>query len=231
MMMKKTWALALIGCVLGAGIAAADETLSQSNDPGPLNSELTNLFSQERIAIGRLDATALSRLEPKPERGAAAGAISYDAAWLSGQPAPAGDAEWECLARALYFEARGEGIKGQAALFALDARGKPQLFTDALHVIPHADGTVAIGSTSERDFASDNTTDAQLDALIERARHLVPALKDAPVIDRWAGVRPRSRSRAPMLGALSLVGKADGTTLLGMARLGRVEEGADATAR
>ena len=95
----------------------------------------------------------------------------------------------------------GCGIKGQAALFALDARGKPQLFTDALHVIPHADGTVAIGSTSERDFASGNTTDTQLDALIERARHLVPALKDAPVIDRWAGVRPRSRSRAPMLGA------------------------------
>jgi glycine oxidase len=95
----------------------------------------------------------------------------------------------------------GSGIKGQAALFAFDARGKPQLFTDALHVIPHADGTVAIGSTSERDFTSGNTTDAQLDALIEKARHLVPALKDAPVIDRWAGVRPRSRSRAPMLGA------------------------------
>ena len=37
--------------------------------------------------------------------------------------------------------------------------------------------------------------------------------------------------RAPLLGALSLVGKADGTTLLGMARLGRVEEGAAATAR
>jgi glycine oxidase len=29
----------------------------------------------------------------------------------------------------------------------------------------------------------------------------VPVLKDAPVIARWAGVRPRARSRAPMLGA------------------------------
>ena len=29
----------------------------------------------------------------------------------------------------------------------------------------------------------------------------VPALADAPVLARWAGVRPRSRSRAPMLGA------------------------------
>jgi len=28
----------------------------------------------------------------------------------------------------------------------------------------------------------------------------VPALKDAEVIERWAGVRPRAKSRAPMLG-------------------------------
>ncbi len=29
----------------------------------------------------------------------------------------------------------------------------------------------------------------------------MPLLADAPVVDRWAGVRPRARSRAPMLGA------------------------------
>ena len=29
----------------------------------------------------------------------------------------------------------------------------------------------------------------------------MPALAEAPVIARWAGVRPRARSRAPMLGA------------------------------
>jgi glycine/D-amino acid oxidase-like deaminating enzyme len=33
------------------------------------------------------------------------------------------------------------------------------------------------------------------------ARRLCPPLRDAPVIERWAGLRPRSRSRAPMLGA------------------------------
>ena len=30
---------------------------------------------------------------------------------------------------------------------------------------------------------------------------ICPALADAPVIDRWAGLRPRARSRAPILGA------------------------------
>ena len=34
-----------------------------------------------------------------------------------------------------------------------------------------------------------------------RPRAAVPVLAQARVIDRWAGVRPRSRSRAPMLGA------------------------------
>ncbi len=46
----------------------------------------------------------------------------------------------------------------------------------------------------------DTGTDAQLDALIDKARALCPALADAPVVDRWAGIRPRAKSRAPMVG-------------------------------
>ena len=95
----------------------------------------------------------------------------------------------------------GAPIKGQAALLAFDARDKPQLFLDALHIIPQGDGTVAIGSTSEREFDDAHSTDAQLEDLITKARRLCPALQDAPVIARWAGLRPRAKSRAPMLGA------------------------------
>lgn len=93
----------------------------------------------------------------------------------------------------------GGGVKGQSALLAHAAPDAPQVFADALHLVPHGDGTVAIGSTSERD-ATDLATDAQLDSLIAQARVICPALADAPVIDRWAGIRPRARSRAPMLG-------------------------------
>ena len=95
----------------------------------------------------------------------------------------------------------GTGVKGQAALLRADLGDAPQLFAEALHIVPHADGTVAIGSTSERDYDAPDTTDAQLDTLIETARRLCPALRDAPVTLRWAGIRPRARSRAPMLGA------------------------------
>ena len=95
----------------------------------------------------------------------------------------------------------GNGVKGQALLVRHAAAGAPQLFADTLHIVPHADGTVAIGSTSERSFDSPDAVDAQLDAIHARAIAAFPVLADAPVVARWAGVRPRSRSRAPMLGA------------------------------
>lgn len=94
----------------------------------------------------------------------------------------------------------GAGVKGQAARFACAAAERPQLFAEGLHIVPHHDGTVAVGSTSERVFAAAETTDEALEALIARARALCPALREAPVTGRWAGVRPRAKSRAPMLG-------------------------------
>jgi glycine oxidase len=98
-------------------------------------------------------------------------------------------------------EIGGNGVKGQAALLRHNAVGQPQLFADALHIIPHRDGTVAIGSTSEREFDDPKATDAGLDDVLARAIAAFPVLAEAEVIERWAGVRPRSKSRAPVLGA------------------------------
>jgi len=95
----------------------------------------------------------------------------------------------------------GGGVKGQAALLAYDARALPQVYADSLHIVPHSDGSVAIGSTSENTWDDAAATDDRLDALITRARAIVPALAAAHVIDRWAGIRPRAMTRAPILGA------------------------------
>ena len=46
----------------------------------------------------------------------------------------------------------GHGEKGQAALLEFDAAGHPQIYADGLHFVPHLDGTLAIGSTTERYF-------------------------------------------------------------------------------
>ncbi|EKE44301.1 oxidoreductase, FAD-binding protein [Oceaniovalibus guishaninsula JLT2003] len=94
----------------------------------------------------------------------------------------------------------GRAVKGQAALLRHDARGMPHIFADGLHVIAHDDGTVAVGSTTERDFADPAGTDARLDDIVARARLAVPGLAGAGIVARWAGLRPRARSRAPMLG-------------------------------
>ncbi len=42
--------------------------------------------------------------------------------------------------------------------------------------------------------------DGRIDDLLSRARASVPPLDGAPVVERWAGIRPRARSRAPLLG-------------------------------
>ncbi len=94
----------------------------------------------------------------------------------------------------------GHGVKGQAVLVHLPGfETAAQLFIDGLHIVPHADGTVAVGSTTENQFDHLNT-DTQSDALLARARAAVPVLRDAPEVARWAGLRPRAASRGPLLG-------------------------------
>ncbi len=94
----------------------------------------------------------------------------------------------------------GDGVKGQSVLLKHPAPDAPQLFVDGLHIIPHANGTVAIGSTSERNFDDPTATDAQCDELLKRAYDALPILAEAQIVERWAGVRPRAKSRAPLLG-------------------------------
>lgn len=95
----------------------------------------------------------------------------------------------------------GGPVKGQAAL--LDASvpaGLPLVYDDGIYVIAHGDGQVAVGSTSETQFANASAVDERLEQVLARARKLCPLIKHAPVISRWAGLRPRAAGRDPMLG-------------------------------
>ncbi len=49
-------------------------------------------------------------------RGGASPTPHYTQAWLDRAPTASGGPEWACLTEALYYEARGESIEGQAAV-------------------------------------------------------------------------------------------------------------------
>lgn len=158
-------------------------------------------------ASGLLVRDTLSALiHPRSATQALAAAITRLGGVIASEGAASGAVVWATGWRGLeemtqhHHRLVGNGVKGQALLLDYAAIGAPQLFADTLHIVPHTDGTVAVGSTSEREFVDPDTTDAQLDDIHRRAVAAFPVLAQAPVLARWAGVRPRSRSRAPMLG-------------------------------
>jgi glycine oxidase len=95
----------------------------------------------------------------------------------------------------------GQGVKGQAALMSADLDAAlPVVFLDGIYVVVHEGGRVAVGSTSENAYDDPQSTDHQLEAVIAKVRALIPALRDAPVIERWAGIRPKAIGRDPLVG-------------------------------
>ena len=110
-------ALALLLALQAPAGALADVAVSTSTDPrGGLGIPIAALMQSEHAAItgaptGRIVAILDGNVEPLE------GEVPiYSRAWLRARPAPERTAEWECLAKAIYFEARGESLQGQAAV-------------------------------------------------------------------------------------------------------------------
>ncbi|MCE0504915.1 MULTISPECIES: cell wall hydrolase [unclassified Roseivivax] len=86
--------------------------------PASAEVEETNMEKVLRQESRGLNAAASAHLQrlvtPAPESGLRD--LQYSRGWLDQQNFRTGGAEWECLAEALYFEARGETVKGQFAV-------------------------------------------------------------------------------------------------------------------
>ncbi|MCA8880520.1 MAG: cell wall hydrolase [Rhodobacteraceae bacterium] len=77
------------------------------------------MLGQERSAIDRMDSDSLRRLVTPRRSDAGANGAPYSKAWLASFPSPKDAKDGKqlgCLAEALYFEARGESVKGQFAV-------------------------------------------------------------------------------------------------------------------
>lgn len=110
--------VALFGFILAVSgtPAASDVVLSQSNNPTlALGESLGRMMQLESQAMASLRGEDLKKLAV-PDNAQGLSERRFDRAWIDAQPAATGGKEWGCLAEALYFEARGESMKGMFAV-------------------------------------------------------------------------------------------------------------------
>ena len=86
--------------------------------PAKADANLTALFEKERSSLNAISGRHLKSMlsESRPRNRALPETAQFTTAWIDAQPKAEGDAQWACLAEALYFEARGETVKGQFAV-------------------------------------------------------------------------------------------------------------------
>lgn len=79
--------------------------------PAAADTAIAKLLGQERRGLSAMSQTRVASYLKQP-----AATSGYTRQWLDAQsPAKGGD-DWRCLSEALYFEARGETVKGQFAV-------------------------------------------------------------------------------------------------------------------
>ncbi len=95
-------------CCLALALWVTPQTVHASEDA------LREVIERERASLFSIPRARLKALISEPESHSPA--FSYTYAWVDAQPTARGDAEWRCLSEALYFEARGETVRGQFAV-------------------------------------------------------------------------------------------------------------------
>ncbi|AML49917.1 hypothetical protein RC74_00220 [Falsihalocynthiibacter arcticus] len=95
----------LVLCVAMTGPVWASDTVTGTKTvPHSTHQSEKNPNSFLKFFIGRSQKTAKTK------------SFEYSKSWLASQKPASGDDQWACLSEALYFEARGESVKGQFAV-------------------------------------------------------------------------------------------------------------------
>jgi len=94
-----------------------------------------------------------------------------------------------------------EPIRGQ--MICLEA--KPQLTRHVIYsprgyIVPRQDGRLLAGSTSEHAGFAKCVTAGGIATILRNALEISPAISSLPVIDTWAGLRPRAADGLPVIG-------------------------------
>jgi spore germination cell wall hydrolase CwlJ-like protein len=109
--------VAALCVVLSAGAAMAESTATVQ----PVEERLSRLLGVEKDRLGAVSTSTLTRLTapyvaPSGAIRRRGPGVTYTKAFLRSEPVIPGGRDWKCLTEALYFEARGESVKGQFAV-------------------------------------------------------------------------------------------------------------------
>jgi glycine oxidase len=75
-----------------------------------------------------------------------------------------------------------------------------------VYLIPRSDGRILVGATVEEAGFDKRTDIATMQRLHRAAIALIPELKNAKILEDWAGLRPGTPDALPILGATSTPG-------------------------
>lgn len=98
-------------------------------------------------------------------------------------------------------------VKGQMlCLVAPRMLLKHVIRTSEVYLIPRSDGRIIVGTTVEEAGFNKRTDVAAIQRLHRAAIALVPELRNAKLLEDWAGLRPGTPDALPILGATSMPG-------------------------
>ena len=94
-----------------------------------------------------------------------------------------------------------EPVRGQMLCFAPQPQiARHVLYSSLGYLVPRRDGRLLAGSTSEHVGFDKSVTDEGASAIRSMAVEIAPAVDHMPLIDSWAGFRPRAEDDLPVLG-------------------------------
>lgn len=136
------------------------------------------------------------------EGGRATGAVLNGETLLSADAVVLAAGAWSPLLEGLPRTVPVRPVRGQILRLLPEDPVPWRLLCDhrGRYLVPRENGTLLVGSTMEEAGYDDSVTDEGRAVLIEAALDLYPALEEARVVERWAGLRPLTPDTWPVLG-------------------------------
>ena len=193
-------------CISPAVVAALRFPLDVQVENRRLLSALTN--SVAKLGVSILTATNVDTLKIEKDR---ISGVLTSRGFVSSPIVVVAAGSWssfikfspESLKPALVVEP----VRGQ--MISFDAR--PQITRHVIYsprgyIVPRYDGRLLAGSTSEQAGFVKQVTAGGMSSILKNALEISPSVSALPILDTWAGLRPRAPDNLPVLGPCDEIG-------------------------